>query len=608
MSTVVTRPLQRRWNSLIRTKSPLESAPLRPRPEGIWQSAWRTWKSNRSLRVAVVCWLAAWIVLEAIFIGYLHYTFQGNGYWAFLPSKMLGVPEREAAAGMQPICMAGYDGQVYYHMSNDPFGRFDAYKHIDNVMYRYQRIGIPLLAGGLASLCGFKLTPPLLYHTLQFGMTTAGFGLLVYWLQLKRQPAVYALAWLLSVGTLQSLWMGLLDAPADALLIAALAAALSRRLWLYLPAATLLLLTREMYCLFAFAIFAATAWCRVAVSDTQGSWHPLRGIDWRDVRGYWPRVVLTAVPGIVMLAWTAYLTVRFHMSPIEARTSNPNANSYPFVMMWKYIERFFKTDNTFEFRMAVVSAFTLIVILVFLLRGVRRLPLALLCTIPYVLMTTCLGAAMWEDHGSHMRVMDSALVIIGLFMLQFDASMLLRFLLTLHAIVGPAVHYDMRVARQWLHDPGFICQENGYYKPNPPGSPENPLLTNCASEVTWVDRQELIQRNYSGMWDRCHREVRPVTVAVTNHTCETWQPGLGKHPLWLGYNLYSDNKGRHLASHSILIDKPIAPGETCEFTAYLEVLRPRRKYVVEFSVWQEGVGWFVRNDPKFGAEYAFSVE
>lgn len=608
MSTLEAPPLQRRWNFLIRTKTSSDPAGSRPRSTPIWQAAWQKWRSDRPLRMGVVCWLAAWIVLQTTFVACMHYTFQGNSYWAFLPSKALGIPARESAAGFEALSKYGYDGQQYYHISNDLFGRFDTYQHIDNVLYRYQRIGIPMLAGGLASLLGYDLTPPMLYHTVQFGITTAGFGLLVYWLLLKRQPAVFALAWLFSTGTLQSLWMGLLDAPADAFFIAALAAALSRRLWLYAPAAILLVLTREMYVLFAFAIFATTAWGRVAFSDSSGVWHPLRGIDWRDVRGYWPRVVLSALPGIVMLAWATYLGIHFKFSPITARMLNPSAHSYPFYMMYKYIERFIKTDNAFEFRMAVISAFTLITTLVLLLGGLKRLPWALLCTIPYVLMTTMLGAAMWEAHGSHMRVMCTTLVVIGVFLLQFDASLLLRFLLTLHAIVGVGVHYDLRLANQPVRSPAFMCQEPGYYTPNPPDAPDNPVLTDMTSAVTWVDCQDVLERKYHGVFNRVHREVRPVTVAVTNYTSEIWQPGLGKHPLWLGYVLYNEDKTRLLATHSILIDKPIEPGETREFTMNLELLRPRRKYAVEFSVWQDGAGWFIRTDPKFGGQYTFEVK
>ena len=95
---------------------------------------------------------------------------------------------------------------------------------------------------------------------------------------------------------------------------------------------------------------------------------------------------------------------------------------------------------------------------------------------------------------------------------------------------------------------------------------------------------------------------------MTNNTETTWQPGRGKHPIWLGYVLYNGSGKRQLASHSVVLDQPIAPGETQQVTTYLELWKPNRGYVVEFSVWQDGPGWAVRSDPSFGRRYEFRVE
>jgi hypothetical protein len=386
--------------------------------------------------------------------------------------------------------------------------------------------------------------------------------------------------------------MGILDAPADTFFVAAMMALFARRMSFYVVAASLLLLTREMYCLFAFGVFVATAMNR---------------FDWRDVAVYWKRVALSAVPGIVMLSWTAYLAIHFHMSPIKARTNNPNMSSWPFKMAVKYIKTFYNTANLFEFRMALISTFTLILVLVLLVRGFRRLPLAIVCTLPYVLITTALGAAMWESHGSHMRV-ATAWVLIGVFMLPFDKSLLLRFMLVLQGIVGVSVHTDLRLLHPALHSSNLLHEEAGFYQPNPAGSPDNELLNDVRSSVEWVDAADVVRPQYHGVWDRVHREIKPITVAITNRTDVAWQPGFGRHPLWLGYILYDGSGQKQLATHSIMLNKAIGPGETKEVTAYLELRRPGKNYVVEFSVWQDGVGWFVRTDPSFGTRYQFRVE
>jgi hypothetical protein len=383
-------------------------------------------------------------------------------------------------------------------------------------------------------------------------------------------------------------------------------AAFSRRLWLYVPVATLLLLTREMYCLFAVSVFAATAFSRIGLRDDAGGWRPIPSIDWSDVRSYALRVSLAALPIVVMLSWTLYLAAHFDKSPIEARTGNPNIYALPFDMMCRYVEDFFKSGNQLEFRLAVVSSCTLITVVTLVCRGVRRLPLALLCTIPYLLMLTALGKAVWEDHTSHMRVIDSALVVIGLFLLPFDKSMLLRFVLVLQGVAGIGTHAETHFVGQPIRS-DYLCEEAWHYPALGPGEPDNERLTNVASAVEWADFQPEIARPYRGVWKSVHRELKPVTVAVTNNTDQTWQPGFCKHPLWISYRMYDEGKHAQFAAHSVLLDQAIEPGETKEITLYLEILPRRRTFLVEFSVRQDVV-WFTDVDQSYGRQYVFALQ
>jgi hypothetical protein len=568
-------------------------------------NAWIGFWSNRPLKLSIVWALVAWVVLEAAFLAWVHRNLEGVSHRAFLPGAAFTMPEREKAVGMKAVCKIGYDGQLYYWMSNDIFGRFDAVKALDEPLYRYQRIGVPMLAGTIATVLGFELTPPLLYHTLQFGMTAAGFGGLVYFLLVKGLNPAYALGWLISCGTLQSLWLGILDAPADAIFVFTILAVLAGRLWWYAPLATLLLLTREGYVAYAFAIFLVTAISRFAWQDKQGSWKRLASFAWKDVSGYWKPVVLTAIPGIVMLAWMAYLSIHFQMSPIKAR-GNPDATNWPYYMMSRYAKIFFRDGNWFELRLLLVSGFSLVLVSVLLAKNYRKLPLALVCTIPYVLLTAALGKMVWEAYGGHMKA-SGAIVIIGLFLLPIDKSTLLRFMLAVQAIVGLDVQADIRVMHARILSPHLIHEEAGY-EPNPPGAPDNAVLSDLRSTVEWINPQEVMRLEYHGLWTPTQREVRPIAVAVTNHTDVTWQPGRGQHPIWLGYILKNGAGDRQLASHSIIIDKPIAPGETKEFSVPLELWKANRGFTVEFSLRQDGPGWFMHVDPSFGRKYQFRVE
>jgi hypothetical protein len=554
-------------------------------------AAGRQLRDNRPLRTSLLAAIAAWIVLELLFVAWVHRSLEGHAHRAFLPGTWFMEPALETAAGLQAVCKFGYDGQQYYRESNDIFGRRDAYKHIDNVMYRYQRIGMPMLAGGLASLLGYELTPPMLYHTLNFGLVACGFGVLVYWLMINQLHPAYALGWLLSVGTFESLWKGLLDAPADAVFAMAMVAIFARRMWLYVPLAVFLLLIREVYALFAFAVFMATLCNR---------------FDWKDVSGYWKRAALSAVPGVVMLAWTAYLTINFQMSPIEARTINSAATSYPFYAMFQYIGIFYRTTNWTELRLILMTAFSLLLVTVLLVRDCRRLPWVILCTAPFVWMTNNLGIAIWESHGASTRI-TGTILLIGLMMMAYDKTILLRFMLALQAIVGVGWESEIRFLHPQLLSPHLLHEEAGL-PPNPAGSPENGLIDDWNCSIEWLGAEPVCRRSYQGMWDWFHREVKPVTVAITNNTEVTWYGGPGKHPIWLYCTIMDGGGQRAIARRIVMLDKTIGPGETQNVTSYIELRRPGGKYFAEFTLWQEGPGQSIEVDRSFGRRYPISIE
>jgi hypothetical protein len=211
----------------------------------------------------------------------------------------------------------------------------------------------------------------------------------------------------------------------------------------------------------------------------------------------------------------------------------------------------------------------------------------------------------WEAYGGHMKASGS-IIVIGLFLLPFDKSILLRFMLALQAIAGLDLMAETRMMRPGLISP-HVAGDMGY-EPNPPGTADNAVLSDLRSSIEWVDPQPVMKLYYQGLWKPVQRELRPITVAVTNHSDVAWQPGLGKHPIWLGYMLYSADGHRFITERSVPLDKPLGPGETKEFTIPLELWRANQNYVVEFSLRQDGPGWFAHADPSFGRKYQFRVE
>lgn len=563
-----------------------------PRTQVATSDQAEVWFDRQALIKGTLAAVAAFIAIEFLFIAFTHRDLEGDSHRAFLTGVQFGIPAREAAAGYRAALRGGADGQFYYSISNDLFGRYDAAEHIDNVVYRYQRIGIPALAGGLATLLGYELTPPLLMHSLNIAITCIGFGAMVYWLSIKQIHPAFALCWLLSVGTQTSITRGFLDSPADGLFIVTMLALLARRMWAYVPLAVLLLLTREMYSFFAFGIFAFTA---------------LNRFPWKDAPSYWKRVVLTALPGIVMLSWTAYIALHFHISPLAARRV-PGMKSYPFYAMYKALTRFFREGQWDQLWPALAVAAMLVLVFAIMVRRVRQLPLALVCSIPYVLLSASLGPDMWIEYNGSGRIMN-AMIVLGLFLMPFEKSIVLPLVLTLQSVMGVTVIGETRFANSLLMSPELTHVIDGY-PPNPPDAPVNQLLNDPKCRIEWVDAQSVCKRKYDGIWNWAHRELLPVKIAITNESSLTWYPGQSPHAIWLSYLLYDAGykTPRYLGRRAVILDQEIPPGETREVETYLELRQPGRKYVVEFSPWQEGPGTFSHINPSYGSRYEFTVE
>src|SRR5262245_51336809 len=101
--------------------------------------------------------------LYAVLAAYTHYVFEGDYSGPLLISNMFGVPKAATENGVRPVygsTDSGWDGQFYFHIANDPLGLADTAKHVDNVPYRYQRIGVPALSWAVSRASGHDFTWP----------------------------------------------------------------------------------------------------------------------------------------------------------------------------------------------------------------------------------------------------------------------------------------------------------------------------------------------------------------------------------------------------------------------------------------------------------------
>jgi hypothetical protein len=549
----------------------------------------RLW-ADRPLRTAVLAGLAAYAVLQVVFIIHVHVSFAGKYHGPFLMGRLLGVGEREDRAGIRPVTAnAGWDAQFYYQVSNDLGIRRDNREHMDSASYRYQRAGVPILAHLLSKALGYKLTSPFLYHALQLFLAAVGFGALVYWLVDHGVWPGYALTWLLSCGTLATLRYGMPDPCCDAFFLVALLAAYYRRLGLYALAATWMCLGRETYVLFPFTLWVLTA------ADVY---------QWPSVKSYWARVTLAAVPGVVLLGWTAFVAWRLDLPLLHGARQAPwgALTDYPF---WGAVKCFWddwKANRVMEIEYKLVSFLSLVVVLFWAaVRGSRMQALA--AAIPFLLLLTMTGKTIWEGFGGHAKNVTPALAV-GVLLLPFCSSRVLRLVLVLNVFTGA----DLILRENVLFPPHWWSDRAAVMAPEwvPPQNVPAPRVTDYRSRVT----AELVNTQddppYHGPWRWCHREPLRVRLRVQNLSAQTWPalPAQGRHTLAVGCIVRND-KGEFVRDLSYPLPHDVPPGGGFEMLFPFDYLRLNGSFTAEFGVIQYDDKWFFEADPTFGSKVSF---
>ncbi|MFC0240117.1 hypothetical protein [Rhodopseudomonas telluris] len=218
------------------------------------------------------------LIFHVVAMGvYLRNGLQGNIDFHILSSSHFGVPKPLADRGLRPLyedgVYLGWDGQFYYYIANDLRGSPETMKHIDTPGYRYQRIGLPLLAKA-ASIVTFQgWVSPTLYYLTYLLLLVAGTMAAGLLLQSVGCHPAWSLLWTLSAGTQLTLLNGLPDAAADAFFLIGLACLRSnRRVWVWLSVIPLsfMVLSREAYVALPVLLFLFFGLDRLRAAGTEG--------------------------------------------------------------------------------------------------------------------------------------------------------------------------------------------------------------------------------------------------------------------------------------------------------------------------------------------------
>ena len=267
--------------------------------------------SRATSKALLVTFLVALISLGAMEI-YRENALRGDIANHVLSAKSFGIADSLAQHGIKPFLTgdaeSGWDGQFYYAISNDLLARTDVPKHIDAPAYRYQRIGLPLVAWVVSRLTLQDWVSPLTYFLTNLGIVL--FATFVASRHFARSgvSAWWAWVWATTVGVQITLLNGLPDASADAFLIASFVYLAQGRRMAYLVCATLAALTRESYVLMPVVVGIVGLWdLRGAESWRERAIHARAWIR----RSGWP----VLVPVVVFVAWQAYVRWAFGRSP-----------------------------------------------------------------------------------------------------------------------------------------------------------------------------------------------------------------------------------------------------------------------------------------------------
>lgn len=528
-----------------------------------------TFRTKKSVLISLIWSIFIALALWFSFCAYIHWSFQGKYWESFLPGSVFGIPSKLYDRGIRPVTEVGWDGQFYYSQSNDPFIQNDTPQNIDAPAYRYQRIGIPLLAYAVAKICGYSFTPAIVYHAVQFFIVFLGLFFLTKYLLDSNLNPILSIGWILSLGVMNALSHGMPDPAGDALLVMALLALLNRRLIWYAGVTTLLLLVREGYVVIAAMVFALTSFGQI-------QWSKKKVV----------ALVFTALPGIIWLAWIIFITAKLGGTPARAG-SGSGLIDWPFAGFLK--EYFHPAPNRLDFEQnaKLLSIFFILATIFLILKTFSQDKILALTTAPYVLLTVCLGTTVWFDFSGHMKAIGS-IIIIFYFLNSKTKYRFLYLSCIVMGVFGLKNIYYLKVNQSFAElDP--------ITKTNDITAKQNIPLKNFSAEVVSWNIPRIINRPPAdGMFSRFHREPIGFNVTVKNTSDNPWKLALpgGNFGISLSYKWLSlDKLNLVLEGTRAPVSDIIRPGETANFPLRVYLPAPG-EYILRISMIQDGVAWF----------------
>lgn len=521
--------------------------------------------------------ISFFVAFFAIYFVYINVerSHNGNLWGALLPGQIFGTPEVDKYQGIYPINEGGWDGQFYYNISNDILGRTDVPDHIDSPSYRYQRIAVPLFTKILAEILGYKeYAPPFIFYGVQILFLFLGtYFLCNLFIHFNVNP-LYSLLWSFSFVQLNTLLHGLTDFTSDALFIITFSMILRKKYIAYVIAASLLLLSREGYAVFAGIIFIL------------GFLGKLEGIKKFSLNSF-----VLSIPGFVFVAWYVYVTVHFQATP---SSQAKGMLSWTLFSWGQNLIASFKNHDEIEIYMHIITLVFLLFMTYIIVKSIRGFKqhsfnTILIAVLGYILLIWHLGEGVTNFFTNYVKAVTVFFSIAPLFFNHTSKKIKWTLVAIIIAIQLPSAVVIVKTkiidARTWpaYVNEVFISKE----------LPSGPLKT-FKSTINISSVKEI---NFSKKHRFFGKNDQLLEVSIENLSNETWfnigEKNTGKYITNIGYQWF-DETGTNLIADGerTQLVKNVAPGEKIYQNMLIAKYNKSGRFILRISLVQEGVSWF----------------
>ncbi|NQE51537.1 hypothetical protein [Herbaspirillum rubrisubalbicans] len=568
---------------------------------------------NNRLLVPLVIAVAAVLITLSLTFTYVNGVLQGNFRHIFLPSKMWGIPEKVAAHGFdeffQDDTNQGWDGQFYFFIANDPLALADTEQHIDSDAYRYQRIGLPLLANLTAKLSGQDWVSPTTYYITNLGLLFVATFLGAFFFRSRGINPCWILLWTLGMGTQVTQLHGLPDGAADALLIIALICLVNGRTVLYGVAATFAVLTREIYMLVPAAIILGGGILDARETGLAMQLRP--GTLVHRLCKNWFHVL----PLAIFVGWQVFIRYRFQISPSKQAT---NILDWPFKTSLQYmlapLTGMRPMDDPSVNESLGILLFLAILLtaawtLAKLIRGQLKQrhikaesqmeSITMGVSIAFLVMSlmyVCFGSTVMMDATGYWKATN-----VFMFFFPFLAALRRQRLGLWKAFLSLAAFalFSANLLARVLASP-VATVAIAYAKTEPA------CLKNYSARIHPLSVEIRRKRWFESFLGQT-AQIN-LNVEVTNTGNETWNPYLGKGGVNVSYQWINSSNGViALDGIRTTLRAPLASGQGTQLPLTVDLPTQEGQYVLALTLVQEGCAWFYQLDPKSRFDIPYTI-